>query len=733
MSVTTHKIKAKSHILTLLGNELIGSDSLAIFELVKNAYDADAENVKITFFDLNTPNQKIIIEDDGHGMNSTVIQDVWLTIGTDFKRGNNRKESKVFERVSFGNKGVGRLAVHKLAKEIILESQVSNDLFSNRLKIDWKTLIESKEFIQELEVDVESVYEKIFEKGHGTRIILSKLTTTNWSKKSLKDLVRKIDNIKNPFRVVDNFEVKVNCNDWHQEWINEVKSSVEIIDDSLYQFNFEIDFWKKEGSEKLEVNDLAKFIWSYSFNPPIQTLIESNNLPLNLFEQIDEKVNKNFLHIGELYKDIDGENDFNMYLRNKDILEVGKVVGKFHVFNQSPELMNRKYGGQVNAVKAFIKENCGVKIFRDNIRVYNYGESFDDWLSLDLDKIQKTGDHFGKKVTIGYVELSLKQSNEGLVEKTNREGFTDNQVFKKFQLLIKHIFSIFEKTSEKDKEKIEEYIEQAKPIKKVGFGDTITELQKKIEQKNLTRELEPLIKRVDKDYTEMRDIMVNSGMIGLNLGVAFHEVDRDLRTISTVLDSGKFEIEDIRNRIKNLMQVLDNLSPLLRQNKSVTTSAFKIVERAKQININRFGFHRVILSSPLLSKENEDFTFKGPSSLLTSAISNLIDNGIYWTRAKRDLKIEEDYKPAIFIGTDFNTFDGPAIIIADNGVGFTAEPEYLTQPFKSNKEGGMGLGLYFTDLVMNMMGGKLIFPDAADLEIPKAYNGACLALVFPKK
>lgn len=78
-----------------------------------------------------------------------------------------------------------------------------------------------------------------------------------------------------------------------------------------------------------------------------------------------------------------------------------------------------------------------------------------------------------------------------------------------------------------------------------------------------------------------------------------------------------------------------------------------------------------------------------------------------------------------------NTFDGPSIIIADNGLGFSVEPEYLTQPFKTKKVGGMGLGLYFTDLVMNMIGGKLIFPDSSDLEIPKPYQeGACIALVF---
>lgn len=129
MSVSSHRIKAKSHILSLLGDELIGSNSLAIFELVKNAYDADSKEVNVKFIDLNTPNQKIIIEDDGHGMSSKVIQDVWLTIGTDFKRGTNRKESKRFQRVSFGNKGVGRLAVHKLAKKITLETQAEGELF----------------------------------------------------------------------------------------------------------------------------------------------------------------------------------------------------------------------------------------------------------------------------------------------------------------------------------------------------------------------------------------------------------------------------------------------------------------------------------------------------------------------------------------------------------------------------------------------------------------------------
>ncbi len=728
MSITKHQLKAKSHVLTLLGNELIGSDSLAIFELVKNSYDADAQNVTIEFIDLNTKNQKIVIEDDGCGMLPKTIQDVWLTIGTDFKRGKNRKESPKFGRISFGNKGIGRLAVHKLAKEIILETQTIGDLFFSKLSIDWDKLIESKEYIQDLEVDLEylGAIDK-FKKGHGTKITLSNLTTNNWTKKMIRDLVRKINNIKNPFSTFPDFDIQVKCNDHHQEWIKDVKSSVELLEDSLYKFDFEVSLWGENTDPNFQDN-LAEFKWSYLFNPPNQTKIEKRVVEKK--SNKDNKTNDNFLHIGKLFEELDGLNNFNKYLRNKDVAKIGKIKGQFHVFNQSSSLLNMTSGRQITATKEYIKENCGVKIFRDNIRVYNYGESFDDWLSLDLDKIQRAGDHFGKKVTIGFIELLLKESN-GLVEKTNREGFIDNLEYNKFSLLIRDIFRFFEREAAIDRDKIDEFVESTKPTKKVGFGETMAELQEKVKEKNLEVELAPFLKKVDADYIEMRDIMVNSGMAGLNLGLAFHEVDREIHSINAELNNSNVDIEYIKNKIKNLIQILENLSPILKQNKTINTNAVNIVESAKRINISRLEYHKIILSSPLLTGENKNFNFKGPSNLLVSALSNLIDNAIYWTTSKRDL-VGGNFKSAIYIGTDIKTFGVPAIIIADNGSGFIIEPEELAKPFKTYKEGGMGLGLYFTDLVMNIMGGKLVFPDSADLEIPNAYNGACIALVFPK-
>ena len=724
-----HKIKAKSHILILLGNELIGSDSLAVFELVKNAYDADSENITISFNDLNTPQQSIIIEDDGHGMSPKIIQDVWLTIGTDYKRGENRKVSSKFKRVSLGNKGVGRLAVHKLASQITLETQTQGEMFASRLYIDWDKLIASKEFIQDLEVKIDWVGEYLFEKGHGTRIILTGLINKNWTKLMLRELARKIENIKNPFSELSNFNIKIKANDHHQNWLEGIKTSTEILKDSLFQFEFELKKSVPNIVNQLDNIDFAEFLWSYKFNAHPSMKI-GNNVVKQRNLNWKEHQREGNLSIGNILDDLDGKGR-NKYLLNNDLNNIGTIKGKFYIFNLSKEITDLYFGGQLNAVRTYIKENYGVKIFRDGIRVYNYGEQSDDWLGLDLAKIRRAGDHFARKITIGAIELSLNESEKGLTEKTNREGFNENYYYKKFQVIVEQIFGEFENISKPDKEQIDEFIEKLKPVKRVGLSETIQELSEKIKDKNLELELSPLVQRVEKDYNEMRDIMVNSGMTGLNLGIVFHEIDREMKFINSDLNANQINIVNIKERVKNLIQILENFSPILKQNKKVKISASALVNRAKQININRFQYHDLVFSSPLLTNENKDFQIEGAGNLLISAISNLIDNSIYWVSARKDLT-QNEFKGGIYIGTDLNSFEGNAIIIADNGTGFRLEPEELTRAFVTSKPGGMGLGLYYTNLVMEMIGGKLMFPDCAELDIPQIYNGACIALVFPK-
>ena len=112
--------RPRARILRLLGDELIGNDRLAIFELVKNAYDADANEV-IVRLDLNADEGPMItVSDDGEGMNLNILKSVWLVPGDEHRKKQrlNKKRTPVHNRLPLGEKGLGRFAVHKLGNPL---------------------------------------------------------------------------------------------------------------------------------------------------------------------------------------------------------------------------------------------------------------------------------------------------------------------------------------------------------------------------------------------------------------------------------------------------------------------------------------------------------------------------------------------------------------------------------------------------------------------------------------
>ena len=113
-------------VIAHLGESLIKNESIALLELVKNSYDANATKCDVIFEETQGKISRIIISDNGSGMNADIIRNVWLVIGTDNKK-------KIIEqgtegRYPLGEKGIGRLGVHKLGNKItlILYSPITN-------------------------------------------------------------------------------------------------------------------------------------------------------------------------------------------------------------------------------------------------------------------------------------------------------------------------------------------------------------------------------------------------------------------------------------------------------------------------------------------------------------------------------------------------------------------------------------------------------------------------------
>src|SRR6266436_6598062 len=123
MTKSTHlKFKPYARLLTMLGDQLIKNERIALVEIIKNAYDADASWVKVTFsgfgdlFEVNA-DSTITIEDDGTGMTKDVLEHHWVSPATPIKKiGKSTQDTTAKGRRIQGEKGIGRFAILKLGK-----------------------------------------------------------------------------------------------------------------------------------------------------------------------------------------------------------------------------------------------------------------------------------------------------------------------------------------------------------------------------------------------------------------------------------------------------------------------------------------------------------------------------------------------------------------------------------------------------------------------------------------
>src|SRR5215213_2359663 len=98
-----------THLFRELGALLVGRDSTALIELVKNAYDADAERVIVSGEGIGEHGRGVIVvDDDGNGMTEDEFESGFLRVASRTKEIGERR-SPEFQRRYTGAKGIGRL------------------------------------------------------------------------------------------------------------------------------------------------------------------------------------------------------------------------------------------------------------------------------------------------------------------------------------------------------------------------------------------------------------------------------------------------------------------------------------------------------------------------------------------------------------------------------------------------------------------------------------------------
>jgi HSP90 family molecular chaperone len=147
--------RPKARIMRTLGQELISSEVVAVIELVKNAYDADATHVLIKFSgDLTADNGCVEVIDNGHGMTLNVVERAWMEPATGFKR--DQRVSPQKKRKLLGEKGVGRFAASRLAKELTLITKTKDEAKEVYALFDWEQFDAESQYLDEILMLVET-------------------------------------------------------------------------------------------------------------------------------------------------------------------------------------------------------------------------------------------------------------------------------------------------------------------------------------------------------------------------------------------------------------------------------------------------------------------------------------------------------------------------------------------------------------------------------------------------
>ena len=704
--------RPRARILQLLGDELIGSARLAVFELVKNAYDADARMVRIVLADVESANASIVVEDDGDGMTLETIRDIWLVPGHDHRARQRAALRRTRRgRLPLGEKGLGRFAAHKLGNRIEVVSRARGES-ECVVSIDWDALIRQQN-LSDATVHVTTREPVFFSQDNtGTRITISSLRA-KWTRGEVRRLQRQITSITSPFeRGSDEFSPWLEV-PGRDEWVADVPDADTLLERAPWYYRFRFD----DG----------RFDWQYRFRGVAGIKLEDRDAkseedePLLIAPEID---------MSEV-DDIGLEKGRPRSIRaNASLAEgIGTVGGELYVFDRDPAVLSKL--GEPRLIKNYLDENGGIRLYRDGIRVYNYGERDDDWLGLDLRRVNTPARMLSRNIVVGAIDLSL-ESSTGLREKTNREGFVENAALGRLKQIVLGALTPLEVEREKDKSHIRRVVGGAQDREMKLIKRPLRELRSAADEHGLKEEFEPLIDKLERDYNELRDSMLRAGLSGMGLAVFFHEVEHGVRGLCELIETGG-EREAIQLRARELAGILGGFADLLRKGKRRPNSLKNLIRRVRDINRVRFRKHHVRLDCPALEDDAPDVTTSFVFGLALGALNNLLDNAFYWLQVRWPEGDGDASERAIHLSINLDMAFGPSVVVADTGTGLQDGPDELVRPFFSRRPEGMGLGLYYAHMVMELGGGHLEFPDRSEAEVPEAFDGAVVALVFPQE
>ena len=660
MGKVKYKISARATIL--LGREGVSKADGAIVELIKNTYDADAE---ICFICIDAEQDTIYLVDNGSGMDSKIIEECWMLIGTANKRDNYESTKK---RIKSGEKGIGRFALDRLGCDCVMYTKMEGADHTIRWHTDWSEFETTDKNLNEMEADID-------ETDGNLEDYLPQEVTTN-----IREFVDKINETREDkisiFEKGTIFLIRKLRDQWNKASINKLFDNLQTLLPPKDQDDFFLGAMeslqsgyqeiKNEISEECDYNMKAEFNGTDFEVTLRRNELDLNKIPPEVFarEEFQEYPYRKLDFEQESYKRKITVQEL-LKTRDEDLIRKVKKLGKFSFNYNFMKLTLRDDSKETFFYKEisrrrgqWLKEFGGIKIYRDNFFVRPYGvpgtDTF-DWLGLDARRAKNPaavshpggGWHVRNNQSQGTILISRVQ-NEVLLDKSSREGIIENEYFSILKNVIIGLIAVFERDRAYIGRALKLYndevnkVQQAKEEGKKSAEKWKASEEKKAEEYTDQEKMARAIEIYEEEREELLTELQQLKSLATN-GLITSTVAHDLKGIKAVLvgrvDSLKKEIArknegNINRQLKDLKKNDEFLKAWLTV---VTTQPRKDKRTRKSYNVYEMFSNIVSVLDPISSRKHVNISVQANDETVErklfksdfeSILYNLIINSI---------------------------------------------------------------------------------------------------------
>ena len=734
-------IRPYARLLTMLGDQLLKNERIALVELIKNAYDADADRAEVRFEHFNedmtcNADSRIVIRDDGVGMSPETVRTQWMNPAApqkylDKRSGRDRTLGK--KRVIQGEKGIGRFAILKLGKVITVTTRQREADFETVLAHDFSGfdddfVLENDRpreiFLDEIKIDCsQSRPEKLAGAEHGTVIEIQTLKGA-WNESIIKKLCRDVSNLTDPIsrltrrKAPDRFEIDIFCNGERQGIEAEDTESLKaLIEDKAVldiQGRFHsranaFSFKTETGEEGISLEDAkvtGLWVWRQRFRR-VRADAAVEQIPISFPRRPDVGAEAR-----PSPKFTCGDFDFRFY-----VFDFARGIGGRYALTQLEK--DRLKGHRVY-------------LYRDDVRVYPYGDPDDDWLNIDVTRgTGRAGDFFSNDQIIGWIDIT-QEGNPELRDKTNREGLIEtggaaHDLIFLVQTFLSYIKQYpYARYQQKQRQRnIAQFVRDG--VVAQHLGDLKEGLRRSGSQSQVREvtKVEAEYKREKKYLSQRAEMTEDLAGVGLSVEMASHDImllmnraqdiGKRLALAARTADSG-----EIREQADMLIGVLQQVTDGMRDVQILFKSSRRRRKllRVEPVLDKIHQIYKTLLEQRGIRYEKSKvggspLTASTTDGVVMQVLINLFDNASYWLDTvdptRREIRV---------------TVDGEQgeLIFSDTGPGVDPEDlPYIFEPFYSGKgQEGRGLGLYIARQLLERHDYRITAAEAHQRVLPGA-------------